>query len=44
MRSPLKRLEMNRALSVKDPASLSKMLVLQKREQFRRNPPPNSDV
>ena len=44
MKSPLKRLEYNKALTNKDPGALSKGFVLEKREQFRRNPPIGLDV
>jgi hypothetical protein len=44
MKSPLKRLEYNRILTNKDPNSLSKGFVLEKREQFRKNPPGGIDV
>ena len=44
MRTPLKRLEMSRVLSVKDPNLLNKIQILNRREEFRRNPPPGLDV
>jgi hypothetical protein len=44
MKSPLKRLEYNKALTNKDPGGLGKGFVLEKREQFRRNPPIGVDV
>jgi hypothetical protein len=44
MRSPLKRLEMNKVFLSKDPNSLSKFQVLDRREYVRKNPPPGLDV
>ena len=44
MKSPIKRLEMNKVSTVKEPASLTKMFVLERRESFRRNPPTGLDV
>ncbi len=44
MRGAVKRLEMNRVATVKDPGCLTKMFVLEKRESFRRNPPEGLDV
>lgn len=45
MRGPLKRLEMNRAMShTQDPTQMNKLLVLQRRELFRKSPPPGTDV
>ena len=44
MRGPVKRLEMNRIQTVKDPGCLTKMFVLEKREGFRRNTPEGLDV
>jgi hypothetical protein len=44
MRSPLKRLEINKVILSKDPNNLSKFQVLDRREYVRRNPPPGLDV
>lgn len=44
MKSPLKRLEYNKAMSHKDPGTLSKFFVLEVRNQFRKNPPAGIDV
>ncbi|CAF0760948.1 unnamed protein product [Brachionus calyciflorus] len=43
MRSPLKRLEINRILSIKDPGTLSKLAILTRREEFRKNIAPGMD-
>lgn len=44
MKAPIKRLEMNRVLYVKDVNTLNKLFVLERREQFRKNPPAGLDV
>lgn len=44
MRSPMKRLEMNRISTAKEPAYLTKYFILERREFFRRNPPEGLDV
>ena len=44
MKGPLKRLEVNHVMSVKDSGALSKMFLLERRECFRKKPPPNFDV
>jgi len=44
MRGAVKRLEINKIATVKDPSFLTKMFVLEKREWFRRNPPEGLDV
>lgn len=44
MKSPLKRLEINRIVTNKDPNSLSKLFILDRRDQFRKNPPSGLDV
>ena len=44
MKGPMKRLELNKALYARDVGSLSKFYVLERREAFRKNPPPGLDV
>ena len=44
MKTVLKRLEMNKFLNIKDPNTLSKIYILERREQFRRNRPVDVDV
>lgn len=43
IRNPLKRLEMNRVLSVRDPGSLHKFAILTRRDVFRKNVAPSMD-
>lgn len=43
MKCPLKRLELNKVLFIRDPSSINKLQILDKREQFRRDPPQNFD-
>ena len=43
MRSPMKRLDMNKIKTVKDPHALTKLFILDRREFFRRNPPEGLD-
>lgn len=44
MRMPLKRLEMNRVFTIKDPNALSKIFILQNRESFRKSASYSTDV
>ena len=44
MKTVLKRLEMNKFITNKDPNSLSKMFILERREYFRKNIPQGLDV
>jgi hypothetical protein len=44
MKNVLRRLEMSKAMSVRDPNSLSKYMVLERRENFRKNQAPGMDV
>ena len=44
MKNVLKRLEMNKFISHKDPNTLSKMFILERREHFRKNIPQGLDV
>jgi hypothetical protein len=41
---PLKRLEMNRVFTIKDPNALSKIFILQNRESFRKSASYSTDV
>ena len=44
IKGPIKRLEQNKVFYVKDINSLNKLYVLDRREQFRKNPPAGLDV
>ena len=44
MRGPIKRLENNKVLYVRDVNTINKLFVLERREQFRKDPPNNLDV
>ena len=44
MKATMKRIENNGLFAGKDPNTLSKYVILEKREAFRRNPPEGLDV
>ena len=44
MKVPIKRLEASKAFFVRDLNSLNMFYVLERREQYRKNPPPGLDV